>query len=90
MPRKPKDLLSQSTIVVSERDRQIYHEVMIVGRSQRAVAAKFGLSQQRISKIVNRTSVWMSETAPYGLVVTSIEKGATATSPTVELWNASS
>ena len=67
MPRKPKDLLSQSTIVVSERDRQIYHEVMIVGRSQRAVAAKFGLSQQRISKIVNRTSVWMSETAPYGL-----------------------
>ena len=67
MPRKPKDLLSQSTIVVSERDRQIYHEVMIVGRSQRAVAVKFQLSQQRISKIVNRTSVWMSETAPYGL-----------------------
>lgn len=65
MPRKQN--VSKSVIQVSERDRRIYELVAVEGRSQRDVAAEFKVSQSRISRIVNRTFRWLSETARYGL-----------------------
>jgi hypothetical protein len=52
---------------VSQRDRQIFHQVMVEMRSQRDVAREHNLSQSRVSRIVARVMAWMSETAPYGL-----------------------
>jgi hypothetical protein len=63
MPRRQRE---KYPLLVSERDRQIYHEVAVAQRTQRDVAAEFKLSQPRVLKIVERVFQWMCETAPTG------------------------
>ena len=46
----------------SARNRDIFHEVRIKGRSLRAVAAEFNLSHTQIGRIVKAFDKWLGET----------------------------
>ena len=52
---------------VKQRDRDIYEQVEVYGRTQREVAAEYKISQPRVSTIVKRVGTWMSECVPIGL-----------------------
>ncbi len=52
---------------VSGRDQEIYHQTAVEGQSQRKVATEKKISQSRVSKIVKRVGLWLSETVPFGL-----------------------
>ena len=67
MPAKRKNPLAFLNMRVSVRDRAIFDAVCIRNQSQAEVAKHYGLSQQRISKIVARVSMWLSQPDPAGL-----------------------
>src|SRR5688572_5460180 len=52
---------------VTARDRAIYQAVKIDGKQQRAVAIEFKLSQPRVSAIIKRVTLWLSQGDPPGL-----------------------
>ncbi|WP_254508250.1 hypothetical protein [Anatilimnocola floriformis] len=58
-PKKEKDILKP--MHVSERDKRIFHEVRVDGRSQTEVGSKYGLTQPRVSKIITRVELWLSQ-----------------------------
>lgn len=49
---------------VSQRDRRIYYQVMVAGRSQRQVAEEHQLSPARVSQILDRVDRWYCAQAP--------------------------
>ena len=61
---KSPPLRDVSRKVPSDRDLQIYETVVFTGRSQRAVAREFGVSQPRVNQILKEIAVWMSDNTP--------------------------
>ena len=60
----PPPLPDVSLKVPSDRDLQIYETVVFAGRSQRAVAKEFGVSQPRVNQILKEIAVWMADNTP--------------------------
>jgi hypothetical protein len=56
--------LRQQVMPPSERDFQVFEEVVIGGTSTRAAAAQFGVSQTRIVQVRNRVAEWMGAEVP--------------------------
>ncbi|HUE74221.1 MAG TPA: TrfB-related DNA-binding protein [Pirellulaceae bacterium] len=62
------ELLSDSSVraalggkVPSRRNRDIFRAVIVARRSQREVAAEHGITQPRVSQIVQQVTAWLSE-----------------------------
>ena len=56
--------LRQQELPPSERDFQVFEEVVIGGASTRAAAAMFGVSQTRIVQVRQRVAEWMGAEVP--------------------------
>jgi hypothetical protein len=56
--------LRQQAVPPSERDFQVFEEVVIGGASTRAAAALFGVSQTRIVQVRQRVAEWMGAEVP--------------------------
>lgn len=52
--------------VPSERNRHVYAEVVLRQRPQPEVAKEFGITQQRVSQIVEQFQAWLAENLPQG------------------------
>ena len=50
--------------VPAGRDLEIYEEVVFARRSQRNVAAEYGVSQPRVFQILRQVAAWLVETTP--------------------------
>ena len=48
----------------SKRDMEIYAAVALGRSTQQAAAARFGITQPRVSQIVYRVAAWIAETTP--------------------------
>jgi hypothetical protein len=52
--------------VPSERNRRVYVEVVLAERPQPEVAKEFGITQQRVSQIIEQFQGWLAENLPPG------------------------
>ena len=52
--------------IPSERNRRVYAEVVLAERPQPEVAKEFGISQQRVSQIIDQLQAWLAQTLPEG------------------------
>ena len=64
----------QKRRIPSERNRRVYVEVMLAERPQPEVAREFGITQQRVSQIVEQFQLWLAENLPPGAEGMSAEQ----------------
>ena len=63
-PTEPPELPARKAKIPSERDVEIYQQVVFAHRSQRDVARSFGLSQPRVNQILREIAAWMADNTP--------------------------
>jgi hypothetical protein len=64
----------QKRRIPSERNRRVYVEVVLAERPQPEVAKEFGITQQRVSQIVEQFQLWLAENLPPGAEGMSAEQ----------------
>ncbi|HUE74723.1 MAG TPA: hypothetical protein VMP01_27895, partial [Pirellulaceae bacterium] len=60
--------------IPSERNRRVYVEVVLAERPQPEVAKEFGVTQQRVSQIIEQFQAWLAENLPQGAEAMSAEE----------------